>query len=118
MEITDIIYRINERVPEAGQGGMYRTSLEVTEAGVREKAPEIIGDVKAAFLFVIQELNEDQFDQFLQNMIALKLHKERTVGLYAMPEMPDQSNYLSLPEVRKIEFFDDFRAWAARVDIS
>lgn len=112
MEIRDIILKINQQVPEATAESMMETTLKVTDSGVKELPPSVIGKVKSAFVDIMNKLPEDAFDQFLQYLIALEYHRNATAGLHAtqvpmaFEELP-QRNLLF-----ELNFPDNLRGWA------
>ncbi|WP_207422877.1 hypothetical protein [Desertivirga brevis] len=112
MEVKDIILKINQLVPQATPQNMLETSLKVTEEGVKEVPPEIIGDVKDAFVKIMKGLSNEKFDEFLQYLIALEYHRNVTVGLHATQvplafEQLPQKNLLF-----ELNFPQDLRGWA------
>lgn len=112
MEIKDIILRINKAVPEATPENMLETTLKVTDEGIKEVPPAIIGKVKNAFQKIIENMSEENFDQFLQYLIALEYHRNITSGLYATQTPLAFENLPQKNLLFELNFPDDLRGWA------
>lgn len=112
MEVRDIILQINKKVPDAAMQELNGTRLMITAEGVREVPPAVTPRVKAAFLDIVKRLSNEEFDHFVQYLIALEYHRSSTEGLWAVDQQ-DPSQKESWPDDRlyQVEFNNETRGW-------
>ncbi|WP_207428776.1 hypothetical protein [Pedobacter sp. SYSU D00535] len=110
MEVRELVLKINEMVPAAPQE-IHHLQLNVSTEGVAASAPAITGQVKKAFMKIVNRMDDDAFDAFLQHLLLLEHHRNTTEGLWATDEPNKFRNSAQFEHLFQLKFISGSRAW-------
>ncbi|WP_207428929.1 hypothetical protein [Pedobacter sp. SYSU D00535] len=103
VDVGYVIGKISERIPEAA-------SQELNEAA-NGATPPITPAVKSAFIEIIRELSNEEFDRFLQYLLHMEHHITTTSSFYGTDE-PEKLPEEIRQKLIKLEFIQNVRGWS------
>jgi hypothetical protein len=85
--------------------------LEITSTGITQTPPKLIGKIRKAYITIMRNLSDEQFDSYLQSQLALENHRDLTAGLWATDSPQEFEGEPGFHLLNKIEYTGDARGW-------